>query len=102
MCAGECVRVYAVTLCERVCVCDRVCDRVRMYACVCVCLSPCVCVYLHQYAEVALPPEGSVPITTSGAGGTAFTSAAKPRIKSTAHTSVMRLGSSIVVRARVR
>ena len=86
----------------RACVCDRVCDRVRMYARVCVCVWPCVCVYLHQYAEVALPAEGSVPITTSGAGGTAFTSAAKPKSKATAHTRVMRLGSSIVERARVR
>ena len=86
----------------RACVCDRVCDRVRMYACVFVCVWPCVCVYLHQYAEVALPAEGSVPTTTSGAGGNAFTSAAKPKIKATAHTRVMRLGSSIVERARVR
>jgi hypothetical protein len=56
---------------------------------------------MHQYAEAALPAEGSVPITSSGAGGTALTSAAKPKSKATAHTSVMRLGFSIVERARV-
>jgi hypothetical protein len=44
----------------------------------------------------------SVPITTFGAGGTAFTSAAKPKNKATAHTSVTGLGFSIVDRARVR
>jgi hypothetical protein len=42
------------------------------------------------------------PYPRDGAGGTAFTSAAKPKIKATAHTSVMRLGSSILERARVR
>jgi hypothetical protein len=79
-------------VCVCVCVCDRVYDRVRMYARVCDRVWPCVC-----------PDEdGSVPITTSGAGETAFTSAAKPKSKATAHTSVMRLGSSIVERARVQ
>jgi acyl-coenzyme A thioesterase PaaI-like protein len=57
---------------------------------------------MHQYIEVALPEEGSVPNTTPSAGGTAFTSATKPKSKATGHTSVMRLGSSIVERARVR
>ena len=73
-----------------------------MRAAVCVCVAVRVCLLAHQYAEVALPAEGSVPIITSGVGGTAFTSAAKPKIKATAHTRVMRLGSSIVERARVR
>jgi hypothetical protein len=43
-----------------------------------------------------------VPITTSGAGGMAFTSAAKPRSMAEAPTSVMRLTFIIVERARVR
>ena len=41
------VRVRARVCCElvRACVCDRVCDRVRMYArvCVCVCVAVRVC-----------------------------------------------------------
>jgi hypothetical protein len=57
---------------------------------------------LHQYAEVALPAEGSVPITTFGAGGTTITNAAKPKSNVTGYTSVMRLGFNIVGRVRVR
>jgi hypothetical protein len=52
---------------------------------------------MHKYTEVALSA-----INTDGVGGTAFTSAAKPKSKDTAHASVMRLGFSIVERARVR
>jgi hypothetical protein len=47
---------------------------------------------MNQHAEAALPAEGSVLITTACAGGTAFTSAAKPKSRATADTSVMRLG----------
>jgi hypothetical protein len=57
---------------------------------------------MHNYGEVALPAEGSVPITTSCASGTAFTSAATPKSRATDYTSVIRLGSIIVERARVR
>jgi hypothetical protein len=66
---------------------------------------------MHQYLAVAavsaaaykdFPAEGSVPITTSHVGETAFTSAAKPKSVATAPTSVMRLGVNIVERARVR
>jgi hypothetical protein len=98
-----CVIVCARVLCDlvRACVCDRVCNLVRMYAHACECMWSCVCVYLHQYAEVALPAEGSVPITTFGAGGTTFTRAAKPKSNTTAYTSVMRLGFNIVGRVRV-
>jgi hypothetical protein len=46
--------------------------------------------------------EGSVPITTYGAGGTSFTSAAKPKSGATAPASVMRLGFNNVERAQVR
>jgi hypothetical protein len=101
-----CGRVRARMCCDlmRVCVCVIACVTgcVCMRAFVCVCVWPCVCVYLHHYAKVALPAEGSLPITTSGVSGTALTSPAKPKIKATAHTSVMRLGSSIVERTRVR
>jgi hypothetical protein len=70
-----------VGVCVCVCVYVYVCDSVGVGVWL------CVCVYMHQYAEVALTAEGSVPNTTSGAGGTAFTSAAR---------------FSIVERARVR
>jgi hypothetical protein len=87
-----------VTAYVTVCVCMRGCvyvsDSVRVYV--------TVCVYMYHYAEVALPGEGSVRINTSGAGGTAITSAAKPKSRATAPTRVMRLGYSIVERARVR
>jgi hypothetical protein len=95
-----------VRACVTVCVCVRV--RVCVCVCVCVCDSvrvsvwPCVCVYMHMYAEVALPAVGSIPITTCGAGGTAFPNVATPKSRATAHTSVIRLGFSIVERARVR
>jgi hypothetical protein len=81
-----------VIACVPVCVCMRAF----------VCVWPCVCAYMHHYVEVSLPAEGSVPITTSSAGGTTFTSAAKPKSKAAAHTSVMRFGFNIVERARVR
>jgi hypothetical protein len=73
---------------------------VYVYDFVRVCVT--VLVYMYQYTEVALPAEGSVPITTSDAGGTAFASAAKPKNRATAHASVMRLEFCIVERARVR
>jgi hypothetical protein len=66
---------------------------------------------MNQYVAVAAVSaaackdflaEGSVPITTSHVGETAFTSAAKPKSVATVLTSVMRLGVNIVERARVR
>jgi hypothetical protein len=98
-------RVCCVLVRACVCViaCVTVCDRVRARARVCVYVCPCVCVDLRQYAEVALPAEGSVLITTFGR--VEHHSRVPPSRKARPRpilSSMMCLGFNIGERARVR